>query len=245
MRVTIEFRRPRRRSLILLFGLVLLGVPAAAWANHAFPDVPTGNPFHNDIDAIADAGITGGFGDGGYHPGEPVTRQAMAAFMHRGYGRVGQVGGGTPIGGSVTVAAGASYSPAAAVRQITITVPGATNAFAPNQFVLVYGRVEFNSAFDAYEGCPCEFTAWIRDTSTNAAPAFASETFYSHVSKLFQRGIEVVGVFDAPPGAHTYILETYLNDRDTTTNQVSYAMRVESKITAMTFPFGSTGGDTL
>ncbi|MEO6350398.1 MAG: S-layer homology domain-containing protein [Candidatus Limnocylindrales bacterium] len=41
------------------------------------------NPFHDDIAWLSDYGITTGFGDGTYRPSDPVTRQAMAAFMHR------------------------------------------------------------------------------------------------------------------------------------------------------------------
>jgi hypothetical protein len=79
----IELRRPARRSVALLVGLLLLTVPAVVLASHRFPDVPTGSPFHSDIDWLADYGITSGFSDGTFRPDEPVTRQAMAAFLHR------------------------------------------------------------------------------------------------------------------------------------------------------------------
>lgn len=83
IKLEIELRRPARRSVGLLLGLLLLCVPAVALASHQFSDVPPGHPFHDDIDWLADYGITTGFGDGTFRPSEPVTRQAMAAFMHR------------------------------------------------------------------------------------------------------------------------------------------------------------------
>lgn len=49
----------------------------------AFPDVPPSSPFAADIAWLVTQGIAGGYPDGGYHPTDPVTRQAMAAFMYR------------------------------------------------------------------------------------------------------------------------------------------------------------------
>src|SRR5688572_23107579 len=100
--VNIERRRPSRRSIALLLAGFVLAVPAVVLASHQFPDVPNGHTFHTEIDAIAEAGITAGFGDGGYHPGDAVTRQAMAAFMQRGFGRVGLELGTAPMTASVS-----------------------------------------------------------------------------------------------------------------------------------------------
>jgi hypothetical protein len=46
-----------------------------------FPDVPCSSPFAPWIEALADAGITGGCGGGNYCPGNVVTRQQMAVFL--------------------------------------------------------------------------------------------------------------------------------------------------------------------
>ncbi|MCC5953897.1 MAG: choice-of-anchor M domain-containing protein [Acidimicrobiia bacterium] len=48
-----------------------------------FPDVPESHPFCGEIDWLVDAGITTGYNDGTFRPTEPVTRQAMAAFLYR------------------------------------------------------------------------------------------------------------------------------------------------------------------
>ena len=57
-----------------------------AWtppATPSFSDVPVGAPFYASIEWMRYAAITNGFADGSYHPADPVTRQAMAAFLHR------------------------------------------------------------------------------------------------------------------------------------------------------------------
>ncbi len=46
-----------------------------------FADVPVSSPFHDDIIAIATAGITGGCGGGDYCPTSPVRRDQMAVFL--------------------------------------------------------------------------------------------------------------------------------------------------------------------
>ncbi|MCC5953558.1 MAG: S-layer homology domain-containing protein [Acidimicrobiia bacterium] len=48
-----------------------------------FPDVPVANPFCGEIKWLVDAGITQGFADGEFKPTNPVSRQAMAAFLFR------------------------------------------------------------------------------------------------------------------------------------------------------------------
>ena len=52
-------------------------------ATPSFTDVSTSHPFYLEIEWLADEGITGGFPDGTFRPGAVVTRQSMAAFLHR------------------------------------------------------------------------------------------------------------------------------------------------------------------
>ena len=54
---------------------------SAAALSVEFADVSTSSPFHDDILAIATAGITGGCGGGNYCPTSPVRRDQMAAFL--------------------------------------------------------------------------------------------------------------------------------------------------------------------
>jgi hypothetical protein len=50
-----------------------------------FNDVDEDHPFFDEIEWMAGKKISEGYPDGTYRPGDPVTRQAMSAFMQRLY----------------------------------------------------------------------------------------------------------------------------------------------------------------
>jgi hypothetical protein len=79
--------RVRDSRVLVVLSAALLGAaiafPLGVLANHQFTDVPTSNTFHDDIDAIADAGVTTGCAAGKYCPKDFVTREQMAAFLNR------------------------------------------------------------------------------------------------------------------------------------------------------------------
>ncbi|MGH2446545.1 MAG: S-layer homology domain-containing protein [Candidatus Limnocylindria bacterium] len=76
--------RPSRPILLTILITALLAFPMGiVLANHGFDDVPNSNPFHGDIDALVDNGVTAGCGSGNYCPKANVTREQMAAFMNR------------------------------------------------------------------------------------------------------------------------------------------------------------------
>ncbi|GAA2723984.1 S-layer homology domain-containing protein [Cellulomonas aerilata] len=52
-------------------------------ATAEFPDVPVTHPFFREISWLAEAGITRGRADHTFGPGDAVSREAMAAFLHR------------------------------------------------------------------------------------------------------------------------------------------------------------------
>ncbi|NQX12011.1 S-layer homology domain-containing protein [Microbacteriaceae bacterium VKM Ac-2855] len=52
-------------------------------ATPSFSDVPTTNPFYAEIEWMRSSGISTGYDDGTYRPIADVSRQAMAAFLHR------------------------------------------------------------------------------------------------------------------------------------------------------------------
>ena len=81
MRRTVWVRKTVPLVALVMITLVALGGVAAA--SHDFSDVPDASPFHEDISWMAESVITEGFPDGTFKPGQPVTRQAMAAFMRR------------------------------------------------------------------------------------------------------------------------------------------------------------------
>ena len=45
--------------------------------------MPPSHTFYDEIEWLADSGITTGYPDGTFRPGAPVTRQAMAAYLER------------------------------------------------------------------------------------------------------------------------------------------------------------------
>jgi hypothetical protein len=244
--VTIELRRPARRSVAALLALLLLAVPGVVVANHQFSDVPNSNVFHDDIGAVAGAGVANGFGDGTYHPAAAVTRQAMAAFLHRIGGRLGLAIGGAPSTSSVGVAAGFLYGPAyVPVRQLMIVVPGAANPFLTQQLVHLQGRVEFTSAMSISQGCPCTFAAHIRDVTGGVISPQQSQTFESISTNPFVRGFDVEASFVATPGARTFDLEVWVSHRNDATNPASFDLGQYSSLSSMTFPFGPDGTNDL
>ena len=49
----------------------------------SFSDVPTNHAFFLEVEWLADSGVTGGFSNGTFKPGQAVSRQSMAAFLHK------------------------------------------------------------------------------------------------------------------------------------------------------------------
>lgn len=100
---TDRHRRPRWAQTLLVAVLAaLIAAPTAVWASHSFVDVPDDNVFHDDIDAISDAGVTRGCNppdNTEYCPDDLVTREQMAAFMNR----LGALDGGEPVVDARTV----------------------------------------------------------------------------------------------------------------------------------------------
>src|SRR5262245_58911365 len=78
--------RPSRRARILAAAAATVLSTAtfgAAYAGGGFIDVPQDHPFFWDIAWLAQTGVTNGYDDGTFRPEDPVTRGAMAAFLHR------------------------------------------------------------------------------------------------------------------------------------------------------------------
>ena len=76
--------RTRHRAVLIALMLgAAIAFPLGVLASHQFSDVPDSNPYHTDIDALVDSGVTTGCGGGKYCPSAFVTREQMAAFMNR------------------------------------------------------------------------------------------------------------------------------------------------------------------
>lgn len=202
-------RRFGGRRLIVVGWLVAgmaIAFPLGAIASHQFGDVPTSNSFHNDIDAIADAGVTLGCGGGNYCPDAFVTREQMAAFMNR----LGALGPGkTPVVNAdrvdgvdaqgLTRLDGSSEADTVAV----VDYPGATNYVsvvftAPRAgFVLVTAPVTLQSF--ACSGS-CQGYGHLRHVESDliSLPQIASlpENGYA--------GLTITHVFEVDAGSNTF-----------------------------------------
>ena len=235
--------RALRRSTGLLLATALITAPAVTLASHIFPDVPTNHPFHDEIATVALAGITAGFQDGGFHPADNVTRQAMAAFMHRGFGRIGTFVGGAPLSSHLQVGANVMTSGYDDVRQASINVPGVPNGELAAQYVYASGRVAFRDGMGSLKGCPCDFGAFIRNVDTMTDSVWMYDTLPSDTNTSMYYSLTVDGLFVEEPGTTAnYVLYVFLNSRANVAPAVSFALDESSSLTVMSFPFSNEGG---
>lgn len=72
------------RDAMAAFFYRMAGSPAyTAPKVSPFKDVPTTHQFYKEISWLASKGITTGYSDGTFRPGQPINRDAMAAFFYR------------------------------------------------------------------------------------------------------------------------------------------------------------------
>lgn len=84
--VTFTIRRRWLRLLAVVATTAAVVAPVAVWASDGFSDVAESDTFHDDIEWLADNGITAGCNPPGntrFCPRAEVTREQMAAFMRR------------------------------------------------------------------------------------------------------------------------------------------------------------------
>lgn len=75
--------QPRASIVLAAIVAAALVAPATLWASDRFRDVPADSTFHDEINALADAGVTRGCDVDRYCPAEDVTRGQMAGFLTR------------------------------------------------------------------------------------------------------------------------------------------------------------------
>jgi hypothetical protein len=227
MKITVELtrptglRRPRSRKGLtaLLAVLLVVGIPVGALANDRFADVPTTSIFHDAINAIAGAGITLGCGTPNYCPSANVNREQMAAFLHRGFGRVAQSQFNF-VGVSATEVD---------LNVLTIKAGEATGG---SVFIKLEGFV--TSFTDDVTGCPCQ-TAYriVRDGGGSSASSFNQLTTLADSTFSLDTGA-VAYVVSVPSGAtQTFRLRAVLF------GGVEHG--AQGQLFATMMPFGSQG----
>jgi hypothetical protein len=73
--------RPFVRALLTVMAVLAAGIGGVAYASDTFPDVPNGG-FHDQIDAIVNAGCATGFNDGTFRPTDGTKRGQFAFWMN-------------------------------------------------------------------------------------------------------------------------------------------------------------------
>jgi hypothetical protein len=229
----INLARPRwsrnwslRRKVMLFLALALLLPPAAfVAASDTFSDVPDNSGFHDDIEAIYGARITNGTSPGIYSPGLPVTREQMAAFLHRGLPRVAfNSATGNSILGNTSKDRGV----------VTINTGGATGGT---------GVVKLDASLLAYTtdttGCPCEVQFEIAQDGGGASSTYFV-TVYNEQAGVDGNTSGSVTWAATVPTASTQTFRLRVKK-----NSGTAEVRSAGAITAIYVPFGSTGEDVL
>jgi hypothetical protein len=224
-----------------LAAALAVGVPIA-WASDLFGDVPNTNPFHDDIGAIARAGVTKGCSTTtppNYCPGANVTREAMAAFMHRGFGRVAFGSDDTAV--LTTAAVG---DPPNVTDQSLFAVditPGLPSGALTGAAGFVKADAEVRLKLtSAGSSCPClvHLSLWSPDNADNGG--FLDGAFYAEARLSATDPVATVPITGAmkvtSSGSKTvWVVGHYHGTSETFT--------VFSNISLTYLPFGPSGTD--
>ncbi len=233
----LERSRSRMRRAVVVLGVmvVMLGVPVVSTASHLFSDVPTGSTFHNDIAAIAAAGLTDGCTATTYCPNSPVTRGQMAAFLRRGGGTIAaEFGGSLAAGGDV--ASGQFSNSFSLIREVQLTVPGVSRGGAAHQLVHVQGRVILYT-FGPESGCPCVFEAMVY----NPEGDYTSPSQFNTLIGVgeFLEAVDIDTVIPITPGTRTFRLYLRVLTRFSSAPELIYDVEPQTSLIATTYPFGT------
>jgi hypothetical protein len=197
-------------------------------ASHLFPDVPDSNPHHTTITRIATAGITAGCGGSeNYCPSDPVTRDQMATFLHRGLGRAAS---------DWTYTENFAADTDVTVASLTIT-PG----YASNKIPGANGFLKIDGAVTLYEGvanlCACFVSVRILVDGVDAGATQYVLLKNDAGAQLSSAAITAVVPVSANSSRSVTLV---VNEYSGTEELTSYA-----SLTALYVPFGSTGTDLL
>jgi hypothetical protein len=77
---------PLTRQAVAAYLHRFAGEPAGPFPDPGFSDVPATHPFYDEIAWLVSIGLAEGFPDGTFRPGAPLSRQEVAALLHRAFG---------------------------------------------------------------------------------------------------------------------------------------------------------------
>jgi hypothetical protein len=217
-------RRPSRRIAVLFAVLAVAVLVPVAVAAHFFGDVPDTNPHHDDITALAQAGVTVGCGPNAYCPEHLVRRDQMASFMIRGFGRVAHAG--FPV---VEV----PEEPSTVEDWSVEITPGLPQGTLPGATGFVKADAKINLLLVDETGCPCTFGAGLM---LEGEFIDSDDSYVTLTTEGEFASIPLTGAGEVTSSGP---------------KQVEVAMwgtggaLANGDVTATYFPLGATGGNTL
>lgn len=223
-------RRLSWRVVVAIAMAAVIGGASGVLASHNFSDVPSNHPFHDEISAVADAGIARGFSGGTYRPGDPVTRQAMAAFLERGLGRVGYASNSGSIGNAD------GYSMEDMIASVGVDA-GSAGA-GTNGFALVSASVEAATTDTGY--CPCRIVFEINvDGIPSESTVIQLEGAPDDSAKASEAGsLQSVFLMEGDQSA-SFAVTARLDDSDVP------SISIDANISVLWVPFGPDGDNSL
>lgn len=191
-----DAERPNRRSRRLRKALaagaaaLVLASGTAAFAAPAFNDVPEDHPFYEEIQWMNDTGISTGYPDGGFHPDEDVSRQAMAAFMQRLYNLQDTTYASVNAGAKQTEST--TWSQPAGLSVQNIEVPEGTRGWLHASFDaesicydgngycrarIMYGPQDGGGAWEMFPMSGADFSFDSTDSGNNGSSSWEAHSF--------------------------------------------------------------------
>lgn len=238
-------RRHRRRLIVVAVAGLMLALPIAVSASHAFNDVPTSSTYHTTTARLVGAGITGGCGGGNYCPNAAVTRGQMAAFLNRGLGRAagGQFGVFDDDWADLNTAQGA------VVADATLLAGGGAGGTAH-----AFATGTFNAWTDENGICPCEMQAFLFNLDTGEASQFYFELISAEkapadpeipgATAFAESSMTVSFLFSVPSGvANDYVLVGRIVPTLAPSPDPGFNTGWEATIQVVYVPFNSVGGN--
>ena len=220
-------RRLWRRAGVAVAVLAVLSfafpVASLAGGGSTFTDVPPSHPFVDEIEQVAAAGIANGFSNGTYRPSQPVTRQAMAAFLSRAGSSVGR-------GDTFNTLLSNSF-----FQTMSITIIDVPGDESTTQRVHVRGTIRFDDDFPDPDCDPsCVVSARILWSDGPVGGPIHHRTLITQQSDTsHQDTLLVDAVFTVPGGQQGFLLEARYEGSD------PIAVSVENHMSATVIPFSA------
>lgn len=211
-----------------------IGGAAGVLAATTFTDVPLTHPFHDEIAEASGACLAGGYADGGYHPADAVTRQAMAAFLSRA---------GSDVAYAENLAigqfgAGDGFSTVEEITRVEVEVP---NVPGCTQWVVLHGQVDLYSLGLSADTCTPTGDAACRGVVDLYEEIDGSSTMRAAVVTSLRddyasEAVDVMTALELTPGRHIFWLGVRAFDVN-----ADAAYYDQGRLLATVVPFGHTG----